>query len=128
MQGETVSHYRIESELGVGGMGIVYRAVDTKLKRPVALKFLPPSLTKDHEAKQRFMVEAEAASGLDHPNICTIHEIDESADGRLFLAMACYDGETLKARIERGPLAVNDAIEYAIQICQGLSKAHDAGI
>src|SRR5688572_16567009 len=94
--GETVSHYRILSFLGAGGMGEVYKAEDTRLKRAVALKFLPLALLQDEHAKQRLLVEARAISALDHQNICTIHEIDESADGRVFLAMAYYEGETLK--------------------------------
>ena len=85
MIGETVSHYRITQQLGAGGMGVVYEAEDTKLKRTVALKFLPADLTRDHQAKTRFIQEAQTASGLDHPNVCNIHEIDETEDGRLFI-------------------------------------------
>ena len=104
MIGKTISHYRILEKLGEGGMGVVYKAEDTKLGRTVALKFLPPELTRDDEAKKRFIQEAQAASALDHPNICNIHEIDETNDGQMFIAMACYEGESLKAKIERGPL------------------------
>jgi eukaryotic-like serine/threonine-protein kinase len=125
---QTVSHYRVIEKLGGGGMGVVYRAEDTKLRRAVAIKVLPPELTRDEEAKQRFMLEAQAASALDHPNICTIHEIDETPDGQLFLVMAYYAGETLKKKIERGPLPLDEALDYAIQIAQGLVKAHGAGI
>jgi TolB-like protein/Flp pilus assembly protein TadD len=128
MIGTTVSHYRILSQLGEGGMGVVYRAEDTKLKRTVALKFLPPELTRDPEAKGRFIQEAQAASALDHPNICTIHEIDETHDGRLFICMTCYAGETLKVKTERGPLPVADAVGIASQIAEGLAKAHAKGI
>jgi len=128
MIGQTISHYKILSKLGGGGMGVVYRAEDLKLKRPVALKFLPPELTRDEEAKRRFMHEAEAASALQHNNICTIHEIDETPDGRLFIAMDCYDGETLKERIARGPIPIAEAVDIAVQIASGLSKAHGGGM
>jgi len=128
MIGKTISHYKILEKLGGGGMGVVYKAEDTKLKRTVALKFLPPELTRDPEAKQRFVQEAQAASSLDHPNICTIHEIDETEDGQMFICMACYEGETLKKKIERGPLKLEDAVDIAIQVAQGLTKAHSQGI
>ena len=101
MEGRAVSHYRIVEKLGGGGMGIVYKAEDLRLKRMVALKFLPPEHTGDPVAKQRLMQEAQSASALDHPNICTVHEIDETPDGQLFLAMTYYAGETLKKRIQR---------------------------
>jgi pimeloyl-ACP methyl ester carboxylesterase len=126
--GQTVAHYRIVEKLGGGGMGVVYKAIDTRLNRFVALKFLPPDLTKDKEANDRFRQEAQAASALDHPNICTIHEIDETPDHELFLTMAYYDGETLKKRIERGPLAIEDALEIATQMAQALSRAHQSGL
>jgi formylglycine-generating enzyme required for sulfatase activity len=126
--GQTLSHYRILDELGRGGMGIVYRAEDTRLGRTVALKFLPPGLTGNEDAKHRFIQEARTASALDHPNICTIFDIDEFSDGRLFLAMAHYKGETLKQRIARGPLPSAEACDLAAQIAQGLRQAHDAGI
>ncbi|MFC1502299.1 protein kinase [bacterium] len=128
MIGKTISHYRIIEELGRGGMGIVYKAQDTKLKRTVALKFLPPELTKDPEAKKRFIHEAQAASALDHSNICTIHEVDETEDGQVFIAMACYDGETLKQKINKGPLPIHESIDMAIQMAQGLQEAHDKKI
>ena len=128
MEGQTVSHYRVLEKLGGGGMGVVYKALDTKLNRTVALKFLPPELTRDDEARQRFVQEAPAASALDHPNICTVYDIDSTADGQLFIAMAFYDGETLKKRIERGPLRVEEALDVAIQIAQGLKRAHEARI
>ncbi len=128
MEGQTVSHYRIIEKLGGGGMGIVYRAEDLRLKRMVALKFLPPEHTRSAEAKQRLMQEAQAASALDHANICIVHEIGETPDGQLFLAMAYYAGETLKKRIDRGPLEIDEAIDIAIQVGQGLARAHESGI
>ena len=128
MIGRTVSHYRVVDELGRGGMGVVYLAEDLKLHRLVALKFLRPDATSDAQAKQRFMQEAQAASALDHPNICTIHAIDETADGQLLLAMARYQGETLKDLIRRGPVGTERALDIAIQTAQGLQKAHEAGI
>ena len=128
MIGKTISHYRSLEKLGEGGMGVVYKAEDTKLGRTVALKFLPPELTRDLEAKKRFVQEARAASALDHPNICTIHEIDETQEGRTFIAMACYEGESLRAKIERGPLKLDEALDVTIQIAQGLAKAHSQGI
>ena len=128
MLGQTVSHYRVVEKLGGGGMGVVYRAEDTKLRRAVAIKVLPPDLTRDTTAKERFVLEAQAASALDHPNICTIHEIDETPDGEIFLVMAYYPGETLKYKIDRGPLKLDEALDYAIQIGQALKKAHENGI
>ena len=126
--GQTISHYKIVEKLGEGGMGVVYKAEDTKLGRAVALKFLPPELTRDGEAKARFIHEAQAASSLDHPNVCTIYEIDETNDGQTFIAMAYYEGEILKDRIRRGPLNLEEAVDIAIQIARGLDKAHQKGI
>ncbi len=100
--GATLGPYAIRAELGHGGMGVVYIAQDPRLKRQVAIKLLTPDLTRDDTAKQRFLQEAQAASALDHPNICTIFEINETPDGQLYLVMAYYEGETLKERIERG--------------------------
>ncbi|MCX5801031.1 MAG: protein kinase [Candidatus Eisenbacteria bacterium] len=128
MIGKTISHYRILEKLGEGGMGVVYKAEDTKLKRRVALKFLPSELTPDAEAKERFIQEAQAASALDHSNICNVHEIGETDEGQLFIAMACYEGETLKKKIERGPLKVDETVGIAVQVAQGLAKAHEHGI
>ncbi|MFQ5853968.1 MAG: protein kinase, partial [Candidatus Binatia bacterium] len=127
MISKTISHYKILEKLGSGGMGDVYKAEDTKLQRIVALKFLPLELTRDEEARQRFVREARTASALDHPNIGTIHEIDE-VDGHSFIAMAYYEGETLKDKIEHGPLDVEDATDITIQIAQGLAKAHSKDI
>ena len=109
-------------------MGVVYLAQDPRLKRQVAIKLLPPDLTRDETAKQRFLQEAQAASALDHPNICTIFKINETDDGQLYLVMAHYAGETLKERISRGPLALDDALDIATQVGQGLAEAHGAGI
>ena len=128
MIGETISHYRIIAKLGEGGMGEVYQAEDTKLDRSVALKFLPAELTRNPEAKARFVQEARAASALDHPNICTIYEVDETNEGRLFIAMACYEGETLKERIARGPLPLDETFDIARQVAGGLAKAHERDI
>ncbi len=105
MIGKTISHYRILEKLGAGGMGVVYKAQDTKLDRFVALKFLPPHLNQAEEGKKRFIHEAKAASALDHANICTIYEIGETEDGQMFIAMAYYAGETIKAKIARGGTA-----------------------
>ena len=126
--GSRLGQYEIVSPIGAGGMGEVYKAQDTRLKRLVALKLLPPELTRDESAKQRFLQEAQAASALDHPNICTIHEINETPDGQLYLVMAYYEGETLKEKIERGPLALDEALDIAIQVGQGLAAAHTAGV
>ncbi len=112
-EGGTVAQYRIQGLLGSGAMGTVYRAEDTRLRRTVALKFLATELSLDPVAKARFFQEAQAASALDHPNICTIHEVGETADGHLYLAMASYDGETVRARLARGPLPVAEAVEIA---------------
>jgi len=128
MIGETVSHYRIVAELGGGAMGIVYRAEDTRLGREVALKFLPPELTRDSDARERFKLEARAASGLDHANICTIYDVDETDDGRMFIAMALYGGETLRARLADGPLTVAESVDIAAQVAAGLERAHSQGI
>jgi len=127
MIGKTISHYKILEKLGEGGMSVVYKAEDTKLKRTVALKFLPPELTRDSEAKERFVHEAQAASALDHPNICTVHEIDEAND-QTFIAMACIDGPNLKERVQAGPLKLDEALDIAIQVAGGLQAAHEKGI
>ena len=128
MIGKVVSHYKILEHLGSGGMGVVYKAEDLKLDRPVALKFLPPDLTRDPEAKQRFVHEAKAASALDHPNICNVHDIGETDDGQIFIVMACYEGETLRDKITRRPLGSEEAVAITLQIAQGLAKAHAKGI
>jgi len=128
MIGLTISHYKILEKLGQGGMGVVYKAEDTRLGRIVALKFLHPSLTADPKAKERFIQEAQTASALDHPNICTIHEINETEDGQLYMVMACYEGQTLREKIESDALPTDRAIDITVQIANGLSKAHEKGI
>jgi len=128
MIGKIISHYKILEKLGVGGMGVVYKAEDTTLHRFVALKFLPPELTFDPKAKERFVHEARAASALDHPNICSIYEINETADGQSYIAMGCYEGETLKQRLYRGRMTQDESVRIAIQIGDGLARAHEAGI
>jgi serine/threonine protein kinase len=128
MIGETVSHYKILEKLGEGGMGVVYKALDTTLDRDVAIKFLPPQMRSDTEAKKRFMHEAKAASALNHSNIAVIHEIDETPEGQMFIVMAYYDGQTLKDKLENGPLPVDEAIDIVSQIASGLAKAHEQDI
>jgi serine/threonine protein kinase len=127
MIGKTVSHYRIVEKLGEGGMGVVYKAEDTKLQRFVALKFLPPHVSDD-EATRRFVNEAHAVSALDHPNICAIYEIDQTPEGQMFIAMPCYEGASLQSIIKRGPLALEEAVDIASQAAKGLAKAHERGI
>jgi non-specific serine/threonine protein kinase len=128
MIGQYITHYKILDELGRGGMGVVYKAEDTKLKRPVAIKLLPSELTHDPEAKQRFIHEAQSTSALEHTNICSIHEIDQTDDGQLFICMSYYEGVTLKQKIEQGPLKIDDVIDLAIQITSGLTKGHAQNI
>jgi len=135
MIGRIISHYKILEKLGEGGVGVVYKGEDTKLKRTVALKFLPAELTRDPDAKKRFVHEAQAAGALDHPNICTIYEIDE-AEGHTFISMACIEGQSLKDKIESGPVGANgrsplpidEALDIAIQVAEGLQAAHEKGI
>jgi serine/threonine protein kinase/tetratricopeptide (TPR) repeat protein len=127
MIGQTISHYKILEKLGEGGMGVVYKAEDTKLKRTVALKFLSPQAVGTEEDKTRFIHEAQSAAALNHPNICTVYEIDEHED-RSFIAMECVEGESLKAKIKSIPLRVDEAIRIAIEIAEGLHEAHSKGI
>jgi len=128
MVGKKISHYKILEKLGGGGMGVVYKAKDTNLDRIVALKFLPLHMLADKNVEHRFVSEAKAASSFDHPNICTIHEIGKTDDDQLFIAMACYEGETLKKKIEKGPLQINEVIDITLQIAKGLNVAHQKGI
>ena len=127
MIGRTISHYRITEKLGEGGMGVVYKAEDTKLERAVALKFLAAHLLNDDEAKARFLREAKAAAGLNHPNICPVYEIGES-EGKTFLSMAFIEGDPLEARIEAGPLPLKEALDIGRQIADGLQAAHEKGV
>ncbi|MFO7890515.1 MAG: protein kinase [bacterium] len=128
MIGKSVSHYKILEKIGSGGMGTVYKAQDTKLDRFVALKFLPPHLSQSGEEKKRFIHEAKAASALQHNNICTIHEINEIEDDQMYIVMDCYEGESLKDKIDCGPLPMEEALDIALQIARGLEKAHAKGI
>src|SRR5512146_3285833 len=125
MIGQTISHYKILEKLGEGGMGVVYKAQDTKLDRFVALKFLPPHLNASEADKARFIQEAKAASALNHPNVCTIHDIQEH-DGRLFIVMEFVDGQTLQEK--KSTISFKQAIDIGIQIADGLAAAHEKGI
>lgn len=128
LEGEMIEHYAIEEHLGGGGMGVVYRARDSQLARPAALKFLPPRLADSEEARRRFVREARSAATLDHPHIARIYETSTSDRGLHYIAMAYYDGETLKTRIGRGPLPVGRVLLYAEQVASALAEAHEAGI
>jgi len=150
VNGRIISHYKIVEKLGAGGMGVVYQAEDFKLKRTVALKFLLAEWTRDQETKERFTQAAQTASALDHPNICTIHEINQTDDSQMYIVMAYYEGQTLKDKIApvekqghasphatggassdvtgRAALTIDEIIDIASQIVQGLAAAHEKGI
>ena len=128
MIGRTISHYRIEALLGQGGMGVVYKAKDVHLGRTVAMKFMSESRHADEGGVERFGREARAASSLDHPNICTIFDIDKSEDGQVFIVMAYYNGETIRQKLSHGRLPVDDAVRYTFEITKGLAAAHSIGI
>ena len=119
--------YKIIAEIGRGGMGIVYKAQDLKLKRSVAIKLLPSELANDEEAKERFIQEAQAAAALSHPNICTIYEVEES-EGKTYIAMEYIEGYSLREKTVKVPLSTEEALEVAIQVAQGLAEAHKKGI
>src|SRR5215210_4487978 len=127
LAGQQMGPYRLLREIGGGGMGTVYEAEDARLGRRVAIKLLPPEYSRDRKAKERFLREARAAAAVDHPNLCTVHDVGES-DGRLYIVLSFYEGETLRERGPRGPLPIAEAREIAIQVARGLARAHEAGI
>jgi serine/threonine protein kinase len=128
MIGSQISHYRLLSKLGGGSMGVVYRAEDTRDRREVAFKFLPFDLRDDQVARDAFVDEAQASSSIEHPNICTIHDIGNAEDGRMFVVMTLYEGQNLKQRLEGGALPVAEAVSIVRQIADGLAAAHERGI
>ena len=127
MIGQTISHYRITGQLGSGGMGVVYEAQDLTLSRRVALKFLPPDLSRDAAALERFLLEARAASALNHPNICTIYAVENDA-GQSFISMELLEGESLDAKLAAGPLPLNRLLDISSQLADALDAAHAKGI
>src|SRR2546422_3661765 len=127
MIGQTISHYRVVEKLGGGGMGVVYKAEDTRLRRFVALKFLPDEVARDPQALARFQREAKAISSLNHPHICVLYDVGQQ-DGMDYLVMECVEGETLAKRLEKGPLPLDQALKYGAQIADALDKAHGKGV
>ncbi len=127
MRSELIAHYKILEKIGEGGMGVVHKAEDTKLKRTVALEFLPPELIRDPQAKKRFIKEAQAAAALDHPNICAVYEIGE-AKGATYIAMPFVKGHSLKEKPGAGPLSIEEALDIAGQIAEGLKEADEKGV
>jgi serine/threonine protein kinase len=127
MIGKIISHYKILEKIGEGGMGVVYKARDTRLDRVVALKFLPKHLLCEQEARQRFEQEARAASALDHPNIATVYDIDE-AGGECFISMAYIEGKSIKELLKEKSFSIGEILNLAVQICEGLAAAHERGI
>ena len=125
--GTKLGPYEVLAPLGAGGMGEVYRALDTRLNRTVAVKILPSHLSEDPEAKERFDREARTISSLNHPNICTLHDVGHQ-DGVDYLVMECLEGETLASRLDRGALAPDQVLKYGIEICEGLEMAHRTGV
>src|SRR5262249_20172740 len=126
--GQVILHYQLLDKIGEGGMSEVYGALDQRLDRLVALKFLLTGIEGEAERTKRFIAEARAASSLDHPNICTIHGIEQQPDGEMFIVMPCYQGETIKEKIRKGPMPSDETVELVIQVGRGLIKAHSAGI
>jgi eukaryotic-like serine/threonine-protein kinase len=127
MEGNILAHFRILAKIGEGGMGVVYRAEDENLRRPVALKVLPPDVIANEERRMRFLREARAAAAIPHPNIATIYEIGE-ADGVVFIAMELVEGATLRGRLGKGPLTIKDSLDIVLQIAEGLARAHRSHI
>ena len=125
---QTISHYRIREKLGAGGTGVVHKALDAKLERSVALKFLPAGFAASEEDRRNLLREARTAYAVDHSNIGVVHGLEESEDGQLFIGMQYYDGETLAQKISRGVIAARESLDLAIQIARGLSAAHARNI
>src|SRR5579872_4585598 len=132
MIGKTISHYRVTGQLGSGGMGVVYEAEDLNLGRKVALKFLPPQLSSDQNALDRFLLEARTASALNHPNICTIYAVEnspgENGDLQSFIAMELLEGQNLAEKLYSGPMSLDRILDIAIQLADALDAAHAKGI